>query len=92
MKRLKESGAAFRKRRKEREELIKKHKGALLQFMKPKETTTNIDQTTTETGELCESKPLSDSNVSTPSDSSTTSNIEHVSHEKKVFQMLTEWT
>ncbi|XP_076067872.1 uncharacterized protein LOC143040612 [Oratosquilla oratoria] len=84
MKRVKESGAAFRKKRKAREELIKTHKGALLKYIKPTETTINIDQTvqtTTKTGDVCESKPISDSNNSSPSDSPNTSDVEHETHE-----------
>ena len=71
MKRVKESGAAFRQKKKAREALLKKDEGALLRYIHPKETATNTDQKSTKTENLCELKPLSDSED--PDDSSTTS-------------------
>lgn len=57
---------------------------AILKYIKCKPTeTTNINQTTTETGEVFKSKLLSDWKDSTPCASSTTSNIEHEPHEKE---------
>jgi len=41
MKRIKESGATFRKKKKAREEVQKKNEGALLKYVFPKETTSN---------------------------------------------------
>ena len=49
MKQMKESSAAFRKKRKARKPLIKKHQAALLKYINHQETTINIDQTSAKT-------------------------------------------
>ena len=56
-------GAAFRKKRKARVALMKKDEGALLKYINDQETTTNIDQTSAKTKNVCESKPLSHSRL-----------------------------
>ena len=83
---MKESGAAFRKQRKAREAIMKKHKGALLKYINHQKTATNIDQTSTKTAKVCESKPLSHSIDSAPNILSTISDhsdVEHKLHEEK---------
>ena len=64
MKRARESGAAYRKKRKEREESLKQNEGAILKYIRSIETTT-------EATEVNESKSLSDSSDSSSSDLST---------------------
>ena len=66
MKRKKESGAAFKRKRTAREALMKKHEEAHLKYLNHQETTTNINQTSAKTKKVCESKWLLHSKDSAP--------------------------
>jgi len=78
MKRARKSGAAYRKKRKAREQLLKKNEGAQLKYI------SRIETTTTEAGELYKPKSSSISRDSTSSDSSPSPLSSDEEHEQNI--------